>query len=292
MSTVSQTTQQLGLLMVDFDQTCNVRDTTELFHKATQNYRNSSPDGKKILDEKWKVVTSKYLQEYRDQIARSLSKFDKVSADFDEPGLHSFLSEIAAFNRKATKDVDDSGLIVGADKIGLQWAGKQVKFYPGCVDGLKLVLPHVRIVSVNWSAEMIHYSLDQIVPTEHIFANTLLDKNGLSNGFVGKDYISSFDKNSVVKQLLKTEKQHQNVNIFVGDSITDLLCMLEVDIGIIIGDSGTLLRVAKLFGINVVPLSNLLHQSNCVFKQQGKIKTIYSAEDWYQIIKLLKNYFV
>ena len=278
--------------MADFDQTCNKRDTSELYYRATQKYRNASQEEQKLLDEKWQKVTGKYLREYRAQISSSLAKFDKITSSvFDEVRLHAFLNEIAAFNQAATKDVDESNLIVGADKPGLQWAARQVLFYPGCIDVLKSILSHVRIVSVNWSSEMIGFAFNEMIPSQCIFANKLLDSNGLSSGLVGKQFISSFDKRVILKNIMEAEKCQDKLTVFVGDSITDLLSMLEVDIGIIIGDSITLLRVAKIFGVNVLPLSDILHQSELMEKcRNTKTKTLYVAQDWYQIEKLLNNF--
>ena len=292
MSVLSSQKLRLGLLMTDFDQTCNMRDTSELYYRASQRYQNATAGDKQILDEQWSLVTGKYLREYREQIAASLSKFgDSISTKFDEQKLHSFLSEIAVFNRAATKDVDDSNLIAGVDKTGLKLAAEAVEFYPGCFEVLQSALPYVRIVSVNWSGEMIGYSFGEMIPPGHIYANTLLDDNGLSSGLVGREYISSFDKLKLVRRLIESEAGHGKVTIFVGDSITDLLSMLEADIGIIIGNSNTLLSLARICGIKVSPLSSiLLHTEEYVTCNSDKPKVLYTAEDWYQINRLIAKF--
>ena len=294
MSDFSQQKVQLGLFMADFDQTCNMRDTSELYYRATQKYQKSSAADRQKLDEQWSHVTGKYLREYREQIATSLSKFDdSVSSEFDETKLHSFLVEIATFNRIATRDVDESKLIAGVDEIGLQLVAKMVKFYPSCSEVLQSILPYVRIVSVNWSAEMISYAFDEMIPTAHIYANKLLGDSGLSSGLVGREYISSFDKLKLVKQLINSESGHGGVTVFVGDSITDLLSMLEADLGIIIGNSKTLLSVAGMCGIRVLPLLSLLQQTEIsIGCEDNRTKTLYSTEDWYQIKQLLTKFSV
>ncbi|XP_065065665.1 uncharacterized protein LOC135691659 isoform X1 [Rhopilema esculentum] len=292
MSCSSSCLQQhkLGLLLADFDQTCTTCDTTELYYRTSQRYQNGSLEEKLRLDEKWKKVTGKYLKEYRDQISKSLSKFmQNPPIEFDKEGLTSFLKEIAEFNRKATVEVDDSKLIANADRTGLKWAAGQVKFYPGCSDVIKSVLPYVRIVSVNWSAEMIYYAFKEIIPEKYIYANNLLDNNGLSSGLIGKDMISSFDKVKLVQDIIAEDKI-DGVSIFVGDSITDLLSMLATDLGIIVGDSKTILQVAKIFGIHVKPLEQLLYQEELSFKCRevgNKKPVLYSAANWFEIQKLL-----
>ena len=278
---------------MDFDQTCTTRDTTELYYRTSQRYQNGSLEEKLRLDEKWKKVTGKYLKEYRHQISKSLSKFmQNHPSEFDKESLHSFLKEIAEFNREATVEVDDSKLIANADRTGLKWAADKVKFYPGCFDVIKSVLPYVRIVSVNWSAEMINYAFKEIIPEKYIYANNLLDNNGLSSGLIGKDMISSFDKVKIVQEIIAVDKS-DGLSIFVGDSITDLLSMLATDLGIIVGDSKTLLQVAEIFGIQVKPLEQLLYQEDLSFKcrEVGNKKTVlYSAANWFEIQKLLHRF--
>eukprot|EP00794_Sanderia_malayensis_P008805 gene8805-9746_t len=285
------TKNKLGLLMVDFDNTCNVRDTCELFYKTSQTYRNAGTEEQHILDQKWKKVTGKYLQDYYSLISKSLEKYaDKNLDKYNEHGLQLFLNDIAEFNVDATRDVDESELIVGADHTGLEWAAKQVLLYPGCLDLLKSTVTHVRVVSVNWSTEFIGYSLDNVIPANQIFANHLLNKNGVSDGIVGKEMISSYDKLKVMQSLLKKD-EFDGVHIFVGDSITDLLCLIHADLGIIIGDSASLLKTASSFGVKILPMSALLNgNSNLVIEENcNQTPTLFKANSWHEIVNLVKR---
>jgi hypothetical protein len=45
-----------------------------------------------------------------------------------------------------------------------------------------------------------------------------------------------------------------SLSVYIGDSVGDLLCLLEADIGIVIGSSTSLRRVGKQFGVSFVPL--------------------------------------
>lgn len=283
---------KLGLFMVDFDNTCNMRDTTELFYKASQTYQSANDQEKKLLDAKWLGVQQRYLADYNKLILGTLETFSNQTAKtFDQDGLVSFLKVIANFNAVATEDVENSQLIVGADTIGLKLAAKKVILYPGCFDLLKMILSHVRVVSVNWSAEFIGYSFNDSIPEKNIYANHLLGKNGLSNGKIGKEMISSFDKKSVMQMLL-AKKEIPGASIFVGDAITDLLCLIEADFGVIIGDSKSLLKTASTFGIDVIPLAEVLQNNAFGDKIMNNCKrcpTLLKANSWYEIEELVRK---
>lgn len=290
MSTLTKSRNKLGLFMADFDNTCNMRDTCELFYQASLKYQSGTAEDRALLDRTWKEVTGKYLKEYNEQISKSLARFsNKKPSDFDQEGLLSFLQDIAKFNTEATRDVDKSNLILGVDNAGLQSIARRVKLYPGCFDVLKSILQNVRIVSVNWSAELIAYSFDEMIPKKHIYANHILGNDGLANGLVGKEMISSFDKLKIVQQILAKDK---GVSVFVGDSITDLLGLLEADIGIIIGDSKTILKTADTFGINVEPIAEILKPKELDFscgRASNRTRVLYITKDWYQIEQLVRK---
>ena len=290
MTSLTPSRNKLGLFMADFDNTCNMRDTSELFYQASQKYQSGTAEDRALLDKTWKEVTGKYLKEYNEQISKSLARFSsKKPSEFDPEGLLSFLRDIANFNTEATKDVDDSKLIVGVDKVGLRSIARRVKLYPGCFDTLKSILQNVRIVSVNWSAELIEYTFDEMIPKQHIYANHILGNDGLANGLVGKEMISSLDKLKIVQQILAEDK---GVSVFVGDSITDLLGLLEADIGIIIGDSKTILKTADTFGINVEPITEILKKKEIDFsckRVRNRTRVLYVAKNWYQIDQLVKR---
>lgn len=46
----------------------------------------------------------------------------------------------------------------------------------------------------------------------------------------------------------------QQLTVYVGGSVGDLLCLLKADIGIVIGSSPSLRRLGDHFGISFVPL--------------------------------------
>jgi hypothetical protein len=64
--------------------------------------------------------------------------------------------------------------------------------------------------------------------------------------------------------------------VYIGDSLTDLLALLEADIGIVIGRSSSLSKVTSLMDVEMRPL--LAYQP----KQAGT-KVLYRAESWVEV---------
>merc|ERR1712189_125995 len=140
---------------------------------------------------------------------------------------------------------------------------------------------------------LIGYSLDDVISQRHIFANKLLDENGKSSGIVAKEMITSFDKLRVVNNLLD-ENALKGVSVFVGDSITDLLALIKADIGIIIGQSSSILSTASIFGIKIEALSTLLVNNDLItLHVNDKCKlspTLFRTDNWFEIAQLVSNF--
>lgn len=85
------------------------------------------------------------------------------------------------------------------------------------------------------------------------------------------------------------DKDGQHLTVYIGGSVGDLLCLLEADIGIVMGSSPTLRRLGEQFGISFVPLF-----SGLVAKQIGVVEvgssnwkrlsgTLYTVSSWDEI---------
>lgn len=66
--------------------------------------------------------------------------------------------------------------------------------------------------------------------------------------------------------------------MYIGDSLTDLLALLEADVGIVIGQSSSLLKIADMMGVQMRPL--LAYPSST---QAGTQKVLYKAESWVEV---------
>ena len=103
------------------------------------------------------------------------------------------------------------------------------------------------------------------------------------------------------KESPSTLSKESELTVYIGDSITDILAMYRSDVGILVGASNTFKKVAKHFGIEILPLcwarinefKNNLSTFTSYEKSEGlgsqniKPFVIYSAASWDEINLLL-----
>jgi soluble P-type ATPase len=92
------------------------------------------------------------------------------------------------------------------------------------------------------------------------------------------------DKLREMKNLIdKYEKPEDIVTVYIGDSNTDLPCLLHADIGIIIGDGKSVIETCNRVGIKVEsggPLREVLVAA----RLKNKELILYHFHDWNSII--------
>lgn len=99
-----------------------------------------------------------------------------------------------------------------------------------------------------------------------VTSNDLLyDEDGVSTGDITVKVSGSFGKHQHFLNLAATARETTGVfetvprtmTVYVGDSVTDLLAMLDANVGIVVGDNddGAFEKVANAFGIAVCPLA-------------------------------------
>lgn len=86
-------------------------------------------------------------------------------------------------------------------------------------------------------------------------ANELAFEGSVCTGEIVKKVESPIDKVQAFHNILKNNNDdRKELIVYIGDSVGDLLCLLEADIGIVIGSSSSLRRVGTQFGVSFVPL--------------------------------------
>jgi DNA-binding transcriptional LysR family regulator len=69
-------------------------------------------------------------------------------------------------------------------------------------------------------------------------------------------------------------------SVYVGDSVTDLLAMLEADVGVVVGRSSSLRALARALGVAVLPLlaaPPLMAVQRDRGRREGVPRAIYEA---------------
>lgn len=280
---------KVNLFAFDFDGTCTQKDTTSLLYKATEKYRSSMQAEMKTIDEHWKELGTKYWSGHQEVVSKSLSIHTDPNSltYFNEKGLRSFLQEVSEYDMAMIKKVEASEILKGISKEGIKEVAKEVKLSPGCLNVLNHINLPLHLISVNWCMDLIHANVGHLRHL-NIFANSFPLEGELSSGYLGKKVTSSFDKETIFQDLVsnKSTNSSEGVSVFVGDSIGDVLAMLNSDVGIVIGKSHTLRKVAKSFGIKLLPLQELqkMSRNGCqeitIPKQTG---VLYEAPSWNEI---------
>ena len=89
----------------------------------------------------------------------------------------------------------------------------------------------------------------------NIHANELIFEESISTGEIVKKVESPMDKAQAFNDILKNySSDRKNLTVYIGDSVGDLLCLLQADIGIVVGSSASLRSVGSQYGVSFVPL--------------------------------------
>lgn len=123
-----------------------------------------------------------------------------------------------------------------------------------------------------------------------IHANEFAFEEAVSTGDLVRRVESPLDKVNAFRKILENYgNDRNNLTVYIGDSIGDLLCLLEADIGIVIGSSASLRRLATRFGVSFVPLypsvvrkqKDLTEDSRRSWK--GLSGVLYTVNSWAEI---------
>ncbi|KAL3685265.1 hypothetical protein R1sor_003287 [Riccia sorocarpa] len=256
------------ILVSDFDLTCTLEDSCSVLAKLVLSEADGAAKSQH-LETKWTDLGTQYSTEYRKLIDRILPSTEERSAEFNPHGLRQFLEEVSDFEGEANARVVQSEFLAGLSVESVKQAGSRIPFYRGCEELLTAVSKleqsvDFHILSVCWSRTLIQSSFSSKgLEFANIHSNELqFSDSDLSDGGVDRRIESALDKERVFEKISSQGKQRNadSLSIYIGDSVTDLLCLLKADIGIVIGKSSSLDRVAAAFGIKMLPLYSGLLQ--------------------------------
>jgi thiamine phosphate phosphatase / amino-HMP aminohydrolase len=110
-----------------------------------------------------------------------------------------------------------------------------------------------------------------------------MDSSGVGTGKLSKSYEEGIrtgpDKLREMKQVLGNS---QSITVYIGDSNTDLPCLLHANIGIIIGSGESLIETCNRVGIAVEQEFSF---NDTIQTWRKGILTLYHFNDWYGIIE-------
>jgi len=149
----------------------------------------------------------------------------------------------------------------------------------------------LQVLSISWVKPILQCVLkrEKELKDVTIYSNELEFDNhtGLSTGVIVGELHTAKDKLRYFKQIRQT--QSATPCIFVGDSLTDLLTMMEADVGILIGNSDNIRDVCDSFGITILPLPLVKEEVHKLISTVHK-STIYRAQTWLEIKQFILLY--
>ncbi|KAI3796898.1 hypothetical protein L1987_39585 [Smallanthus sonchifolius] len=263
----------------------------------SQIARMSSAD----LRNTWEVLSREYTEEY-EQCTESMLANQKGAIfcfeEFDYEGLKTALEQLSEFERRANMRVIESNVLPGLNLEDIKRAGERLILHDGCQGFFQSITNNqnlnvnVHVLSYCWCADLIRSAFSSGgIHTMHVHANEFEFENSLSTGEIIKKVETPTDKLQAFSDILKSSDQSDktNLTVYIGDSVGDLLCLLEADIGIVIGSSSSLRRIASHFGVSFVPLFPALikkqkeHVEGSDFSWKALSGVLYTVSSWAEV---------
>ncbi|KAK4480299.1 hypothetical protein RD792_013368 [Penstemon davidsonii] len=297
--------EQCLMLFSDFDLTCTIVDSSailaeiaiitapKLDHTQSGNQlaRMSSAD----LRSTWGELSKQYTEDY-EQCIESILLSDKGEG-FNYKGLLKALEHLSDFEKKANLRVIDSGVLKGLNIEDIKRAGERLILQDGCSNFFQSAVRNdklntcIHVLSYCWCGDLIRSSFSSGgINSVNVHANEFIYGDSLSTGKIVKKVESPIDKVQAFKNILENcSKDQKNLTVYIGDSVGDLLCLLEADVGIVIGSSSSLRRLGSHFGVSFVPLfpGLIKKQKQCseqsLYSWKGLSGVLYTVSNWAEI---------
>ncbi|XP_077227001.1 bifunctional TH2 protein, mitochondrial-like [Tasmannia lanceolata] len=306
LSRVNDAAEQRLIIFSDFDLTCTVIDSFAILAeiailtapKADQSGLENLNAGTSSVDlrNSWDALSRQYTEEY-EQCIESIVPADEGKT-FDYEGLCKALEQLSDFEKRANSRVSESGLLKGMNLDDIKRAGERLILQDGCTGFFQQIVKKkaelnadVHIISYCWCGDLIRSSFSSgDLNVLNVHSNEFVYEDSVSTGEIVKKVESPIDKVQVFKDTLKScSDTGKHLSVYIGDSVGDLLCLLEADVGIVFGSSQSLRKVGTQFGVSFIPLFSGLVKKQREFtgenssKWKGLSGILYTVSSWAEI---------
>jgi hypothetical protein len=161
------------------------------------------------------------------------------------------------------------------------------------------------VLSINWSPALIDACLVQPLLRSLRLKSRDIEVPIWSNevdreGVVTLHVAGAMAKRDKIMELKKDIKQGcdqtQSVIVYVGDSATDLAALLVADVGIIMGNSSSLIQIAESWGIEIAPLKHRHKHEGFqrlvgidTSEESAEKKILWQVDTWQEIDEALQE---
>ena len=233
-------------LITDFDETISERDTiSTLVHTAADNRAHEKEE---------------FLAAWQEMVQWFLTRYYRV-CDAWQDHRHSLVDYLKSFEELETVSIQRviaKGFLEGLTREGLRAAGRNVVKKPEVDRVLSTMRAEgvaVEILSANWSTTLIQGATEGLC--DQIITNSLqYDATGRSTGGIHLHIVSARDKLREFRLRKKNPPMPDQIGdggvirtLYIGDSISDFLAILNADLGVLIGQNPIAIQTIERFRI-------------------------------------------
>ncbi|KAG4107514.1 hypothetical protein H8356DRAFT_974936 [Neocallimastix lanati (nom. inval.)] len=266
----------------DFDETLTQNDTLDLIIKCTKEVDLNS------------LIWKRLSQRYCNLVTFSKAEYFK---NHKNPSLEDYCEFCRVNEMDSIENIIESKCYDEITKDSLFNIGKtEVKFHNEVPEFLSKLIEEkipVNIISANFSNDIIKGALSNIKNSEeiNIYSNDLeFNENNISNGNIITNYIVASDKLKLFNNLSKDI--NNNETIYIGDGLTDILCMLNATVGIVFSPGKSFIQDCKEFNILLKPLSTWTEEDLKLEDEdenEERTKLLFFTLNWNDIISWWNN---
>ena len=253
----------IEVLVTDWDETVTEQDTMAVLAEAAYLHKED-------FEPTWDYFGDHYFKDYR-----------KYSDNFERPRTSldaetHFLKGLKEVELSSVRRVEGSKLFANVPEEAIRAQAGKVPIRSGFWDVLSIVKERgipVVVISVNWSSALIQEVLKRrgFGDVVAVTANDIeMDPTGKGTGRLCGRLHSAHDKLEVLRKV-RAEYPGQKLYYF-GDSGTDLLGLLEADVGVIVHKKQLVDRLGEL-GIQV------RH-----YKERSDNDSLYYLDEWTSLL--------
>ena len=233
-------------LITDFDETISERDTISTLVYTAADTRNGEKE--------------QFLAAWQEMVQWFLTRYHRVCDAWQDHG-HSLVDFLKSFEELETASIQRviaKGFLEGLTREGLRAVGRNVVKKPG-VDRVLSAMQadgvEVEVLSANWSKALIGGATEGLC--DRIITNSLMyDAEGRSTGDIHLGVVSARDKLRELTERKKNPPRPDETGaggvtrtLYIGDSISDFLAILNADLGVLIGQNRTAMQTIERFQI-------------------------------------------
>ncbi len=260
-------------LITDFDETISERDTiSTLVHTAADNRAHEKEE---------------FLAAWQEMVQWFLTRYHRV-CDAWQNHRHSLVDFLKSFEELETASIQRvmaKGFLEGLTKEGLRTVGRNVTKKAGVdrvLSAMRADGVAVEILSANWSEALIQGATEDLC--DQIITNSLTyDAAGRSTGNIHLHVVSARDKLRKFRLRKKNPPNPDEIGdggvtrtLYIGDSISDFLAILDADLGVLIGQNPTAMQTIERFRL---PTQRLQEETRFDSSQRYQ-GTILLVDSW------------